>query len=200
MHQSKVTLMDLIRAGLVQPGQVLQFGRRANTQASVTSRGTVLFKGVEYITPSGAARAVIGSNENGWRKWRIKTENNRLMPLSELRNKVESPASLYLGSFLNVVMQCAPRPYLHRSRLMSAPGQQLAVIPTRVGHEPARARQAPNAEPVTDKVPLCAGVCHAGSSTDQLSNAWGHHAGRITGVADGPDPRRSDPAGPGTPV
>lgn len=88
--QSKVSLMDLIHAGLIQPGQVLQLSDHENIQARVTPRGTVLFQGVEYNSLSQAAKAVTEWPVNGWLMWRIKTENNDLIKLSDLRDRIET--------------------------------------------------------------------------------------------------------------
>jgi Restriction Enzyme Adenine Methylase Associated len=88
--RSEVSLMDLIKAGLIQPGQVLQFTRRKSTQAHVTPRGTVLFRGVEYSSLSAAGKAVNNSAINGWVAWRVKIGNNDWVKISDLRDKVKS--------------------------------------------------------------------------------------------------------------
>jgi hypothetical protein len=80
--------MDLIRAGVIQPGQVLQFGGRANTQAHVTPSGTVMFQGVEYNSPSTAAMAVTKNSVNGWKTWRVKVDDNGWVKISDLRNRI----------------------------------------------------------------------------------------------------------------
>jgi hypothetical protein len=85
--------MDLIRAGLIQPGEVLQFGSRENTQASVTPRGKVLFRGVEYSSLSSAGTAVTNNAVNGWVVWRVKVRENNWIKISDLRDKVKSPTS-----------------------------------------------------------------------------------------------------------
>jgi hypothetical protein len=83
--------MDLIKAGLIQPGEVLQFGRRESTQASVTPRGTVLFRGVEYNSLSSAGTAVTDNAINGWVVWRVKVGDKNWVKISDLRDKVKSP-------------------------------------------------------------------------------------------------------------
>ena len=86
--RSEVSLMDLIQAGLIQPGQVLQFYHRENTLAHVTPRGTVLFQGVEYNSLSRAGKAVTNAAMNGWTTWHVKVGNGDWVRISELR---ESP-------------------------------------------------------------------------------------------------------------
>jgi Restriction Enzyme Adenine Methylase Associated len=87
--RSKVSVKDLIDAGLLQPSQELQFGSRSNIRAKVTSRGTILFKGVEYSSPSPAASQVNGTSINGWVTWRFKTRDAGWVTLSDLRSRAE---------------------------------------------------------------------------------------------------------------
>lgn len=91
--RSRVSLMDLIDAGLIKPGQVLQaWGRGRNevrAQAQVTSKGTVKFEGQEYNSLSSAATATTHGAANGWVVWRINFKDDWI-PISELRDKVLS--------------------------------------------------------------------------------------------------------------
>ena len=89
-RQSPVSLIDLIRARVIRPGQVLQYGSHEDIQAQVTPRGTVLYKGREYETPSGAARAVVDWPVNGWVMWRVKTRDDGFIKLGELRAGIEA--------------------------------------------------------------------------------------------------------------
>ncbi len=90
--RSKVSLMDLIHAGLIQPGQTLRFSNRNDTRAEVTHRGTVLFQGVEYSSLSTAGKAVTNTAVNGWDAWRIKLRGTDWVKVSELRAMVEASA------------------------------------------------------------------------------------------------------------
>jgi Restriction Enzyme Adenine Methylase Associated len=88
--RSKVSLMDLIYAGLIKPGQTLRFANRKDTQAEVTPRGTVLFRGVEYSSLSAAATAVTNTAMNGWDAWRVRSRSADWTKVSELRGMVET--------------------------------------------------------------------------------------------------------------
>jgi hypothetical protein len=88
-----VSLMDLIQAGLIQPGQALQFNRRESTRAHVTPHGTVLFQGVEYSSLSAAGRAVTNKAVNGWAAWRVKVGNSDWIKISDLRGEIEAPTA-----------------------------------------------------------------------------------------------------------
>jgi hypothetical protein len=92
--RSSVSLMDLIDAGLIQPGQTLQFTHREDTQAQVTPHGTVLFRGVEYNSLSAAGKAVTNTAVNGWEAWRIKSGGQDGVKVSELRDMVKAPTDV----------------------------------------------------------------------------------------------------------
>ena len=87
--QSKVSLMDLIDAGLIKPGQVLRYANREEARAHVTPNGTVQFNGVEYKSLSSAAAAISNSSINGWIAWRFKSGNNWIR-ISELRDRIST--------------------------------------------------------------------------------------------------------------
>jgi hypothetical protein len=86
---SRVTLKDLIDAGLLRPGQELQFGRRVDVRAQVTPQGTVLFKGVYYASPSSAGASVNGTSVNGWVAWRLQEKNANWITLADLRSRLQ---------------------------------------------------------------------------------------------------------------
>jgi uncharacterized protein DUF262/uncharacterized protein DUF1524/RAMA domain-containing protein len=69
----KVELADLMAAGLLEEGTTLYArGRRVPERtATVLSDETLDVDGVRYFTPTGAARAVCGTNVNGWRFWLV---------------------------------------------------------------------------------------------------------------------------------
>ena len=89
MPRSPVTISDLLRDGLLKPGQELRYHGRDDIKARVTSRGTLTFAGVEYTSPSAAATAAQGTSENGWTAWRIRTRGAELS-LGDLRAQVLS--------------------------------------------------------------------------------------------------------------
>ena len=75
----KIELADLMAAGLLEEGATLYArGRRvAERTATVLSDETLDVDGIRYLTPSGAARAVSGTNRNGWRFWLVDPKSKR---------------------------------------------------------------------------------------------------------------------------
>ena len=75
----KVELADVMAAGLLEEGVTLYARRRrlAGLTATVLSDGALDVDGVRYPTPSGASRAISGTNENGWRFWLIDPKSKR---------------------------------------------------------------------------------------------------------------------------
>ena len=87
-RRSKVSLKDLIEAGLLRAGQELHFARHQDVRAKVTSRGTLMFNGIEYTSPSSAASDVNGTSLNGWTAW-VLTEGSTRIKLADLRNRMQ---------------------------------------------------------------------------------------------------------------
>jgi hypothetical protein len=83
--RSQVSLLDLLNAGVIQPGERLRFYNREETQAEVTARGTVLFRGVEYSSLSAAGSAVTNNSVNGWEAWHVRLLGPDWIKISELR-------------------------------------------------------------------------------------------------------------------
>ena len=82
-----VTILDLITAGLLSPGQLLHAGpadHRGRT-AVVLGDGRIDVDGELHDTPSGAAKAVVGAFRNGWWFWR--TEPGTTLTLRKLRHQ-----------------------------------------------------------------------------------------------------------------
>jgi hypothetical protein len=67
----QVELADIMAAGLLDEGTTLYARRRrlAGRTATVLPDGTLDVDGTRYSSPSGASRAVSGTNENGWWFW-----------------------------------------------------------------------------------------------------------------------------------
>jgi hypothetical protein len=82
-----LSIKDLMDAGLLKAGQQLRFRRRNDTQAQITSQGKILFRGVEYKTPSGAAKAVDDTTLNGWIIWQLKSEDKGWVTLARIRRQ-----------------------------------------------------------------------------------------------------------------
>jgi len=74
----RVTLSDLIGAGLLEPGTTL-YARKAYDYrpATVLSDGRIDLDGEIFESPSGAAKGVTGSSVNGWWFWKLDTAGNR---------------------------------------------------------------------------------------------------------------------------
>jgi len=75
----KADLADMAAAGLIEEGATIYARRRrvAGRTATVLPDGALDVDGVRYPTPSGAARAVSGTNENGWWFWLVDPESKR---------------------------------------------------------------------------------------------------------------------------
>ena len=76
--KQRVTLADLIGAGLMEPGTTL-YARKAHDYhpATVLSDGRIDVDGEVFDSPSGAAKKVTGKGTNGWWFWKLDTEGNR---------------------------------------------------------------------------------------------------------------------------
>ncbi len=73
----QVELADIMAAGLLDEGATLYAKRRrvAGRTATVLSDGALDVDGVRHATPSGAARAVSGTSQNGWRFWLLEPKS-----------------------------------------------------------------------------------------------------------------------------
>lgn len=75
---SKVTVADLIGAGLIDAGATLYSpSGYGGATATVLSDGRLDLDGSQYDTPSGAAKVVAGTNRNGWRFFRLGPDTTR---------------------------------------------------------------------------------------------------------------------------
>ncbi|MGQ0826308.1 MAG: hypothetical protein ACT4OX_14965 [Actinomycetota bacterium] len=92
LGRSPVSLVDLLREGLLHPGQELSFRRGSGTKGYVTAEGTIRFEGCEYASPSTAARAAAGgTSTNGWTAWYADTAAG-LRSLAQLRSQLSTAA------------------------------------------------------------------------------------------------------------
>jgi hypothetical protein len=91
-HRYGATLLDLLAAGLINAGEALLPPPRGKSRsARVTTAGTIEVDGVEYVSPSAAARASSGNSaEPGWEFWGVERGGVRTT-LFELRSRLESP-------------------------------------------------------------------------------------------------------------
>jgi hypothetical protein len=75
----RVVILDLITAGLLEPGATLypRGSRNRGIVATVLPDGTLDVGGTAYATPSGAAHAVTRTSQNGWSFWLVDTRSKR---------------------------------------------------------------------------------------------------------------------------
>ena len=74
----RVTLFDLIGAGLLEPGTTLYARQTYDYHpATVLSDGRIDLDGEIFESPSGAAKTITGSSVNGWWFWKLDTLGNR---------------------------------------------------------------------------------------------------------------------------
>jgi hypothetical protein len=84
------TVGDLIRAGELAPGARLRSISATHEAIAVVSRdGQLEVDGALHDSPSGAAVAVVGHETNGWTFWGVASGDGTLVPLAELRKKLE---------------------------------------------------------------------------------------------------------------
>ena len=78
------SLLPLLKAGLIQDGEVLTMRRRgaSEVQALVGPTGNLCLEGKSFKTPSGAAKYVVNRPINGWSAW----NNSAGFKLSHLRD------------------------------------------------------------------------------------------------------------------
>lgn len=68
------SLRELIADGRLNPNEKLVINRRSATPINGTldSNGNVIVDGKQYVTPSGAAKAVLNAKSaDGWIRWRV---------------------------------------------------------------------------------------------------------------------------------
>lgn len=85
---SKITVGRLVEAGALQSGQILR-GRGAEAHyATVLENGRLEVNGVAYGSPSGAAKALLGRESNGWWWWLVDHEDK--VSLSDVWNEYQA--------------------------------------------------------------------------------------------------------------
>ncbi|MDE9367240.1 DUF262 domain-containing protein [Luteipulveratus sp. YIM 133132] len=66
-----VDLAQIVAAGMIQAGTVLDSRSDRPAKAVVTDKGLLEVDGKQFESPSGAARHVVGYTPNGWTFWRL---------------------------------------------------------------------------------------------------------------------------------
>ena len=75
-RSSRVTLTDLLSAGLLAAGTVV-YARSGERNATVLADGRIDVDGVAHDSPSGAAKAITGYPNNGWTFFRLELGGTR---------------------------------------------------------------------------------------------------------------------------
>lgn len=77
----RIEVIDLLSAGLLEEGATLYARRQrlAGRTATVLPDGALDVDGVRHASPSGAARAVSKTNENGWGFWLVDPKSRRTL-------------------------------------------------------------------------------------------------------------------------
>ena len=76
--KKRITVSDLIGAGLLEPGTTLYAGKAHDFHpATVLADGRIDVDGDVFDSPSGAAKRVAGRGKNGWWFWKLDTKGNR---------------------------------------------------------------------------------------------------------------------------
>ncbi|HEX7949782.1 MAG TPA: hypothetical protein VF494_05490 [Candidatus Limnocylindrales bacterium] len=93
-HHHGVKVADLIKAGLLDAGDTLEFTWTGHEgiQSTVLADGQLLMNGTSYATPSAAGQAARGGIVNGWEYWAVRDANNDLVSLGELREQLPKSA------------------------------------------------------------------------------------------------------------
>jgi hypothetical protein len=71
-RQPKITVKDLMEAGLIRAGQPLRGTSRRRVDAEVSPTGGILIRGHEFPSLSAAAASINNSAVNGWVYWSVK--------------------------------------------------------------------------------------------------------------------------------
>ncbi len=84
------SVAELLSAGLLAAGTKLIFSRKGKSaRATITSSGGMVVDGIEYQTPSSAAKAAHGvKTVNGWTAWKLDDSNGK--SLADLRDQLKS--------------------------------------------------------------------------------------------------------------
>lgn len=89
MKRKRVSFADLVRDGVLRPGEQLVIHHRSGKQsvATVTKAGALRVGRQEFSSPSRAASATLGGTEiNGWVMWKCH-RNGEWRHINELRTE-----------------------------------------------------------------------------------------------------------------
>lgn len=89
----RVSLGAIIEAGLVRPGTSLYFRQKTSLRAQVKPDGRLVCDGFEGSIHQVGRRLMGGSPCNGWEHWYFSTEDGRLEPIDNLRERYRQQVS-----------------------------------------------------------------------------------------------------------
>lgn len=91
MPRSTVSIADLLEAKSLKAGEKLRMARRNGDDfvAEVLEDGRLRAEGQDFRSPTAAANALRGSNNNGWTAWRV-DRGGRMVSLAEIRRSTQS--------------------------------------------------------------------------------------------------------------
>lgn len=72
--------MPFITSGRIEPDDILIYTKRngESFRATVTNDGWIKINGNTYFSPSGALKACVGHDVNGWKTWTHERTNQLL--------------------------------------------------------------------------------------------------------------------------
>lgn len=85
------SLVDLLRAGVLLPGEPIEVRRRSapSVEATVNADGQIAYAGALYSTPTGAAKDALDvGSVDGWLRWRVPRLGGKT--LADLRMEVSA--------------------------------------------------------------------------------------------------------------
>jgi hypothetical protein len=88
-RRSRVTVSDLMSAGLVRAGQALLGPSQRDANAKIAPDGRISVDGTIYPSLSTAASSIAKLETNGWTYWRIEYEG-QWVKIQELRRRLEA--------------------------------------------------------------------------------------------------------------
>ncbi|KHJ74585.1 MULTISPECIES: hypothetical protein [Rhodococcus] len=80
LHSRTGELMPFITSGRIEPDDILIYTKRngESFRATVTNDGWIKINGNTYFSPSGALKACVGHDVNGWKTWTHERTNQLL--------------------------------------------------------------------------------------------------------------------------
>jgi len=105
-----IEVKDLVVAGLLAPGTVLQPrpGRWENKDAVVRADGLIEIDGQTFETPSGAGKHVRGGSTNGWYFWRLADGRTLKDVRAAYRGEKPQESDRFDWSTLHAVLEAIP--------------------------------------------------------------------------------------------